>query len=290
MTARDFIMFPYCFSLYPILQFCLIHIYNTRNPDGRISAPAKADLTKAVGLVERLYEVSNNARLLHGLLRLVMDNLGIVVSETESQQEQKPSKETICRWTKLSDVGRNPPQQPGDMSWDDQVPSSFIPLVPEPTSMEHPSGKHNPHSRRANVVANSYGQQKAIQTSTASPTAGACEAYSLKQFGFDTPSDPSPLDHILQDVSDIIGSNSYPMFQQQQHYTSSQAPTPIMPLDYNTFDAPVLFTSGGSSTSNEGQFRHNPENPFWNIPSSMDWTEWTEWNQRTQSSSPFQQQ
>lgn len=41
-------------------------------------------------------------------------------------------------------------------------------------------------------------------------------------------------------------------------------------------------TLEGSNQDPNTVFRNNPNNPFFGIPSSMDWSEWSEWNQRNQ--------
>ncbi|KAF7727016.1 Transcriptional activator of fatty acid utilization [Apophysomyces ossiformis] len=113
MTVRDFLMFPYSFSLYPVLQCCLIHMYNTKNPDARISSPAKADLAKGLDLVDRLRQMSNSAKKLHTLLSIIMDNKDIDVSTSQSEQDEHKKSVSngsenvnVSFATRLSDVGR----------------------------------------------------------------------------------------------------------------------------------------------------------------------------------------
>lgn len=114
MTVRDFLMFPYSFSLYPILQCCLIHMYNTKNPDTRISGPAKADLTKGMALIARLRVMSNTAQRLHNLLKVIMSNKEIEVTVPPSDSEESSSVRSRDNSvdsnshmpSRLSDVGR----------------------------------------------------------------------------------------------------------------------------------------------------------------------------------------
>jgi hypothetical protein len=111
MTIRDFMMFPYSFSLYPVLQCCLIHMYNTKNPDARLSAPAKADLTKGIALISRLRSMSNTAQRLYRLLKTIMNNKEIEVpvppsDSEESVRSRDNSVGSPSIPSRVSDVGR----------------------------------------------------------------------------------------------------------------------------------------------------------------------------------------
>jgi hypothetical protein len=103
MTMRDFMMFPYSFSLYPVLQCCLIHMYNTKNPDARLSAPAKTDLAKGIALISKLRTMSTTAQRLYSLLQTIMNNRDIDVNE-EKLKSRDNSVDGVP--TKVSDVGR----------------------------------------------------------------------------------------------------------------------------------------------------------------------------------------
>lgn len=111
MTIRDFLMFPYSFSLYPVLQCCLIHMYNTKNLDARLSAPAKADLTKGIALISRLRAMSSTAQRLYRLLKTIMNNKEIEVAVPPSDSEESVrsrdnSIDSTIIPSRLSDVGR----------------------------------------------------------------------------------------------------------------------------------------------------------------------------------------
>lgn len=111
MTVRDFLMFPYSFSLYPVLQCCLIHMYNTKNPDARLSAPAKADLTKGIALISRLRSMSSTAQRLYRLLKTIMNNKEIEVAVPPSDSEDSVrsrdnSVDSTSIPSRMSDVGR----------------------------------------------------------------------------------------------------------------------------------------------------------------------------------------
>lgn len=89
MEPRDILMFPYAFSLYPVLQCCLIHMYNTKNPDARIAGPAKVDLATGLSLINRLKKMSHNASKLHALLETIMENNSIFLNQSYGMDDTK---------------------------------------------------------------------------------------------------------------------------------------------------------------------------------------------------------
>lgn len=158
-------MFPYLFSQYPMLQSCLIHMYNAKNPDARISAPGKAELTKAMVIVERLRHTSNSGQHLYNLLQLVMTKLNIDYGRI-STEDSKPSstndsdstssfvRPTIPR--KTSDVGRGttgPRRRSGNSS-----------PVSSRSPSQTPDMARNASSERCNAAV-----RQIFQTTTRSP-------------------------------------------------------------------------------------------------------------------------
>lgn len=110
------------------------------------------------------------------------------------------------------------------------------------------------------------------QSSAPSPTSMS-EAFSLKQFGFNKAlGDPNQLDYTMQDVSSF----------------STNKNLPAMPV-YNNYQMPVKPYVPMQQYEDEGVFKNNPNNPFFGIPSSMDWTEWNEWSQSNQGNTNWQQ-
>lgn len=65
-------------------------MYNTKLPDAKISAAAKADLAKGIGMISRLRTMSNSAQRLYVLLKTVMSHKGIEVSVAPDSEEPKP--------------------------------------------------------------------------------------------------------------------------------------------------------------------------------------------------------
>lgn len=89
LTVYDFLKCPYAFSLYPVLQFCLIHMYNTKSSDPSISATAKNELEKGITLLDRIHGASSTAYTLRELLHKVMNNKNIDIKAT-SEEEDAP--------------------------------------------------------------------------------------------------------------------------------------------------------------------------------------------------------
>jgi hypothetical protein len=165
MTLRDFLMFPYSFSLYPVLQCCLILMYNTKLSDAKISAAAKADLAKGIGMISRLRTMSNSAQRLYVLLKTVMSHKGIEVSMASDSEEPKPffqegdsmnsptptPPSTVP--SRLSDVGR------GGHSQNQLDPGT--PVSTASSSLQQSMGQV-PRTRSVNISASAYPGQYAF--------------------------------------------------------------------------------------------------------------------------------
>ncbi|KAL0075555.1 fungal-specific transcription factor domain-containing protein [Phycomyces blakesleeanus] len=291
MKVRDFLMFPYSFGLYPVLQCCLIHMYNTKNPDIRISSPAMSDLAKGLALVERLQEMSSTARRLHGLLSIVMSNKDIEVGKPAAVDHSDDRKNSIQRQTEV---------EPGSLSLSSSLSSSSAvaasPSVhnmnPPPKSLSHPLPPqsmpytNNNNSSNSNYMYSQPGLSETMispfdthsATSTPSPTSTG-EAFTLKQFGFNIPGEQNmaDLDSYQQNMSIFSGIDFLPSFSMYPPFGNEPRS-----LEINNV------TGQNNVNLSNNVFRNNPNNPFWGIPSSMDWTEWNEWNQRTQGSATWQ--
>lgn len=77
LTAHDFLLTPYSFSTYPILQCSLILMYNTKNSNPQIAQAAKEDLQRGIDLIDRIHELSITTRKLRILLHNIIDNRNI---------------------------------------------------------------------------------------------------------------------------------------------------------------------------------------------------------------------
>ncbi|KAI9008784.1 fungal-specific transcription factor domain-containing protein [Phycomyces nitens] len=314
MKVRDFLMFPYSFGLYPVLQCCLIHMYNTKNPDIRISSPAMSDLAKGLALVNRLQEMSSTARRLHLLLSIVMDNKDIEVGKTldtnddrkNSSQKQTEPETNRSAAIRVSDVGRGilRQSQPPNPSWITSMPN-----MNTSTSLSHQLPHSMPYTNNniffqpglSDTVISPFETNSAA--STPSPTSTG-EAFTLKQFGFNIPGEQPTADQNSQEMSIFSGIDCLPSFPIYPPYGNEPRSLDIDVPVHTNVDMPSTVASTlntqstnalnvvpgmpGNQDLSNNVFRNNPNNPFWGIPSSMDWAEWTEWNQRTQGSATWQ--
>ncbi|KAI8076755.1 fungal-specific transcription factor domain-containing protein [Halteromyces radiatus] len=280
MEPRDFLMFPYAFSLYPVLQCCLIHMYNTKNPDTRIAGPAKVDLATGLNLINRLKKMSHNANKLHSLLETIMENNSIILNQNhdmDSSQRTSPKTTTATNThnknivpSRISDVGRGMmplgSSPKGSPTLQDQQRFSRT----SQTTGSSPPVMQNfttPLLFQQSLEMGSLADIPSMSTSP-SPTS-LTEAFSLKQFGFDTPGDPNQLDFTMQDVSAFSRMNYLPPMP---GYQSDQQPQPNKNIYIN--HPPMENNNQDGNTA----FRYNPNNPFFGIPSSMDWSD-IAWNQ-----------
>ncbi|ORZ06882.1 fungal-specific transcription factor domain-domain-containing protein [Absidia repens] len=328
MEPRDFLMFPYAFSLYPVLQCCLIHMYNTKNPDSRIAGPAKVDLTTGLELINRLKKMSHNAHKLHFLLGTIMENNSINLKQGYDMDDLQQAMAATVKGavpSRISDVGRGTPITENELSTTlKQQPSPLhsqyyhLPKTPLHVDVS-PSASQNvttPLLFQQSFEMSSLADIPLIP-STPSPSS-VTEAFSLKQFGFDTPGDPSQLDFTMQDVSAFSTTDflppipGYPRTPQQQaevildqaspnRLRSSNIPpqfdqTQQQQRQLSSFSLRTNFTTYSPLTISDNPsspsviqpeypipiaapleihhdantiFRYNPDNPFFGIPSSM---------------------
>lgn len=121
------------------------------------------------------------------------------------------------------------------------------------------------------------------------------EAFSLKQFGFDNAiGDPNQLDYTMQDVSAFSEMETLPAMPYKQQQFTNLNPVHNPSIQQQQVNVSYVPTASPASIQNildnnsEGLFRNNPNNPFFGIPSSMDWTEWNEWSQSNQGNTTWQ--
>lgn len=122
------------------------------------------------------------------------------------------------------------------------------------------------------------------------------EAFSLQQFGFNkNMGDPSQLDYTTQDVSSFSKTDNLPpmpMYTATNYHPNMPMQPSLAYIPSTTSNTTTTMTPMPSTQAfdqQEGVFKNNPNNPFFGIPSSMDWTEWNEWNQSNQGTTNWQQ-
>ncbi|KAI7892739.1 fungal-specific transcription factor domain-containing protein [Mucor mucedo] len=190
LTARDFLMCPYSFTLYPLRQFGLIHMFNSKNPDPKVSTSAKLYLKKGTELLSRIKNMSSTAASLYELFKDMSDTPDTDIITEEIQSVESVSQDG-------SDDNR------GTMA-------SIMDAIMLPTNNEPTKSNVQP------------------------------EAFSLSQFGYDTTTDTGSLDYILQNLNGLSGFSSE---------TAAYA-------DF--------------ATQGHDLFRSDPNNVFWELPSSME--------------------
>lgn len=190
LTARDYLMCPYSFTLYPIRQFGLIHMLNSKNPDPQISNTSQLYLEKGTQLLNRIKSISSTASSLYELFKDMSDTTPDTDATTEENQSiESQSQDGKDRQTMAS-----------------LMDAIMLPATNEPTKYIQPE-----------------------------------EAFSLTQFGYNTITDTNSLDYILQNLNALSGFSSEP-----------------------------TTTAVGYGPQDHDLFRSDPNNVFWELPSSME--------------------
>lgn len=115
LTPRDYLMCPYSFTLYPIRQFGVIHMFNSKNPDRGISSSAYFYLNRAKQLLERIQHISSTAASLYCLFNDVASNQAplLAVDLPRTSQElhyaKQPHNQTMT--SIMDDIMLQPSQQ-----------------------------------------------------------------------------------------------------------------------------------------------------------------------------------
>ncbi|GAA5799794.1 hypothetical protein HPULCUR_005212 [Helicostylum pulchrum] len=198
LTSRDYLMCPYSFTLYPIRQFGVIHMFNSKNPDRHISSSADFYLSRAKQLLERIQHISSTAASLYNLF-----------NDVASNQVPLSAVEDLPRTSQELNYAKQPNNQTMTSIMDD------IMLQP---------------SQKKPVL-----QQPPVEQNTIP------EAFSLTQFGYNTPHDESSLDYILKNLNWMPGFSTE---LNQQYSTTNNQDTNL--------------------------FRSEPNNVFWELPPTME--------------------
>ncbi|ORY97249.1 fungal-specific transcription factor domain-domain-containing protein [Syncephalastrum racemosum] len=256
MTVHDIFLCPFATTFYPVLQCCLIHMYNTKHSDPYISAAAKAELENGIRLLNRFKGASSTGDTLRTLLHNVMNNKNIDVRATSEEQDAPYA------WIVKS--RKNGKTIPMRLSGNTPMSSLLEALALEPDS------KHVLQMTEASTQGMS----------------GLEEAFTLQQFGFDssTSTDQDALFNTLMPTwaelsePDVTTMISAP-------YTMADAPILAVPQPAVSDIGPLGL--GGQHQHQNNLFRNLPDNPFWGLPSSIDWAEWDEWYQQNQNWGPL---
>ncbi|KAI9310661.1 fungal-specific transcription factor domain-containing protein [Dichotomocladium elegans] len=216
LSPHDYLLTSYAFSLYPVLQCCLVLMYNTKSHDPRIAQAAKEDLQRAFELIDRIQDVSGWARKLKILLHSILDNRNIDYLRVMDDEY--------------------PYEDPEAVSSSSSTPL-FKDCVTATTALDAaaPSAvpAEDPIHDMASIIDTFLLHQDVPVNGPALSTLANGEVFTLQQF-------------------------DSTVAQQQE--------LPAVP-----------------------SFRNEPSNPFWDIPSSIDWSEWDAWYQQAQNPSAWDQ-
>jgi hypothetical protein len=183
LTARDFLMCPYSFTLYPIMQFGLIHMYNGKSADPQTSSSAKLYLKQGTELLERLQHMSRTASRMYTVFKSITENADLHAAEDDHiernlAEEESHLEENIRRIQERAQLKDQPSM----------------------SSIMNSAMLQKPIDYTAQAAASPV----SIVSSQLPPGINE-EAFSLTQFGFNTTNETSALDFILQNVNTLAG-------------------------------------------------------------------------------------
>lgn len=287
LTARDYLMCPYSFTLYPIMQFGLIHMFNGKNPNPQISSPAKAYLKRGVKLLENVKHMSRTAAKLHRIFTDITRISSLQVAEGDDVErmmakEECHLEENIYRVFKkhekdfherrnMSSIMDAVMLRPGNYlqhtyTKNKRAPPTAAAAATADAMSTSGSSIRSPVTQQK-VATAATEQQEATpptfydlsNTAFQPPLNMEAEAFSLTQFGYDTTNDTSSLDYILQNIntlSDLFPPAPPAPHLQQQHELQQQQ-------DYASFITPIQqnFASTSSSSFSQQQQQPLPQQP-----------------------------
>ncbi|KAI8059619.1 fungal-specific transcription factor domain-containing protein [Gongronella butleri] len=307
LEPRDFLMFPYAFSLYPVLQCCLIQMYNAKSSEVRISEPAKIDLGRGLALINRLKKMSFNADKLQNLLETLMENNDIALPSPEdmfaydsaaanaqiaptprlaSARASNPASSANPVASpipsRLSDVGRGAalptsmPQQQQPIIASELMSNSFDPASMLPETVAQTSQPHA-HSSIAvpllfqqSYEMTTFNEIKTSPATTTSSPSSMTEAFTLKQFGFETVPTSEPLFQMNFSPQDFLAYSNFvtSTMPPMDDGAALQQPQPHMPVtelgsasSASSSNLPTPTTShvGGVGIATPGYVAPNPD-------------------------------
>lgn len=260
-TVNNFLMCPYLFTLYPIMQFGLIHMYNSKNPNAAISVPAKYYLQQGTQLLARLRDMSFTASRMYSVFTSIMENADLQAAVDDQAGRNLAEEETYLEENIRRFKARREQSTTNNGSEEQETQSSmehimdFI-MLSDPTKM--PGSDDSASIGMTPVPV----QQPIVPNSND-------EAFTLSQFGFDTTYDSAALDYILNNVDNLYD------FQSQQQPQQKEQPRPFE-LSLNHSNQPLIFDQTTEQTS-QNQFRNDPNNIFWNLPFDFSWDQLNNW-------------
>lgn len=296
LTIHDFLLCPYSFSLYPVMQCCLIHIYNTRNTDPQITRMAKTDLEKGMNLLAQLQDMSSSARKLHVLLRNIIDNTNTTIDSPLTEMDWSSFLNQKSHQPPQHSPAKPPPGQGVDRCYIPNPVNSSVRSTSSVSSLLDTNKIQNwemdpsPSCELLNIKTRHQfthyflrwgrnmeavvGSSEQTEHQKPSHQHPRVEAFTLKQFGFPTTPDNS------DNYSNNTARPGLP------GYLFSSLPSRDSTIPTTAAERPPSFStqSGDDVFSVDNLFRYDLNNPFLDLPSSMNWDQWNEWFERTMAS------
>ncbi|KAI8643543.1 fungal-specific transcription factor domain-containing protein [Parasitella parasitica] len=254
LSARNFLMCPYSFTLYPIMQFGIIHMYNGKNPDPHISGVAKQYLKRGTDLLQRLQHMSKTANRMHIVFKSIMENADFHAAEDDNVERNLAEEENHLE----ENIRRIKEREKLKFAERSSMKRIMDSVMLQKPSYEAPAPARN-----------------TTPSSGIPPFDVIEEAFTLTQFGYNTTNDTSALDYILQNVTALSGFtehiNEYSL--QQSEFTSNVPPPPPPPLTTATIATPHIPTNQEQTNI----FKNDPNNVFWDLPAAFDWDQLSQW-------------
>ncbi|KAI8980552.1 fungal-specific transcription factor domain-containing protein [Pilobolus umbonatus] len=314
MHYRDFLLSSWNFAIYPVFTASLIHIYNASNSDSIVSDVAKGNLIKATQVVKRLSKLSTAAgRVYEVLLQLMKVRRISVTGEEEVKKTHRRKKSGSIKKTDEdipankesdiqspitiasdSDIMPSAQSTPSSMNgdWINGLYSSFqsdsMPQIsPLPSSANSVDEPYTIKQFGLMVHPNPTSDEETYRNTQLRPPLN----YNTNNNNNNTmtiSSDPmphplNPTDSFLLGLSDM--NFGMPLSDSMVHQSIHPIQSPDMVI-YN----PIVNSDNNSSNSNntsmnnyevpsmmpmDRMFRNRPDNPFWSVPSSIEWDDWT---------------
>ncbi|OAD08807.1 fungal-specific transcription factor [Mucor lusitanicus CBS 277.49] len=270
LSARNFLMCPYSFTLYPIMQFGIIHMYNGKNSDLTVSETAKQYLKSGTELLQRLQHMSKTASRMHLVFKSITENADLHAAEDDNVERNLAEEETHLE-ENIRRIRAREKDKAAERPSMKRIMDSVMLQKPSSYYYQQQQQQQQQASVQSTAAA-STSQPLAAASAVIPPIDVSEEAFTLTQFGFDTTNDTSALDYILQNVTGLSGftenNNAYsspilvPQQQQDASNAASQIPTQ-QPMSANQEQTNI--------------FRNDPNNVFWDLPAAFDWDQLSQW-------------
>ncbi|GAA5805450.1 hypothetical protein HPULCUR_010966 [Helicostylum pulchrum] len=313
MHYRDFLMVSWGFALYPVFTATLIHIHNSSNPDSIVSDVAKSNLMRSLAVVDKLCLLSPMASKMGVILKKVVSLSPVFVDNPEFLQaleidktllhNHTPSLTTLSELTRDSSTayktvigGGNDEQSTWKSMekatlfknhWFINNGPSHKPRLDNLTSISDDGSWIDQLYIPSQSDAN-YKDDNNVSSNLPFIQPINADIFSIRQFGLNMMNGDFP--SFVSDQTFQTTSTSQQSFSQQQQPAPLPPPpqSPFALFDLSEPSFPYFYGAPVSNDTNQqtasvnsvntddpsAMFRNRPDNPFWNMPSSMEVEDW----------------